>query len=184
MLMCLLVLGACASPPRQADDTTVAQRTLADSFLLVGRISAQDGERSANGRLEWQHTPDSDEWLLFNPLGQLAAKLTSDAGMAILQTADGQVFEDRSVQHMLATLLGLSAPMGELAHWVQAVPAQTGRVLAMDEYGRPTRVSDSGWIIDYLQYAQPGPDSTPRRIDAHYGQARIRLIIDDWSVTP
>lgn len=182
--LCVMFLSACASPPRQADDAIAATRQLTPAFTLVGRVSAQDGERSANGRLEWQHAADNDEWLLFNPLGQLAAHLTSDPSGATLRTADGQVIEDRSIQHMLPTLLGLSAPIGELAYWVQAVPAANARVLSVDEYGRPTRISDSGWIIDYQQYAEAGSQATPRRIDAHYGQARIRLIIDDWLVSP
>ncbi len=185
-LVALLWLGACSTLPPQTpppQSTTLTQPT-AQAFVLLGRIAAQDGERSANGRLEWQHNPDSDEWLLFNPLGQLAAQLSADMSGATLRTADGQIVQDRSVSQMLPELLGMSVPVEGLHYWVQAIPSPGARTLSVDESGRPTRISDSGWIIDYPQYAGPEADAHPRRIDATYGQARIRLIIDSWSVTP
>jgi outer membrane lipoprotein LolB len=179
----LVLLSACATivPPTATD---VATRDTVAEFMLEGRISATDGESAASGRLEWAHTAGTDTWLLFSPLGQIVAQLVATDAGASLRTADGQTVFGSSAEAMLPELLAVPAPVDGLVHWVQAVPRPGARVLSIDGIGRPTRISDTGWIIDYPEYATDSPAAMPRRIDARWGEARIRLVIDSWVVTP
>lgn len=179
----LVILSGCATlaPP---SDVAEATRDTVSAFLLEARISATDGERAASGRLEWEHAAEADSWLLFSPLGQVVAQLVATNAGATMRTADGQTLTAHSAEAMLPELLGVPAPADGLAHWVQAVPRSGARVLATDAVGRPARMSDAGWIIDYSEYVSESPDAMPRRIDAHWGDARIRLVIDHWAVSP
>lgn len=177
----LLALSGCAALTAPPPSGEVARGTVR-AFLLEGRISASDGDRAASGRLEWEHTTDADSWLLFSPLGQVVAQLVATSTGATLRTADGQTVYGRSAEDMLPELLGVPAPTDGLAHWVQAAPRSGARVLTIDATGRPARMSDAGWIIDYPEYASDSPDAMPRRIDARWGEARIRLVIDSWVV--
>ena len=179
----LIALSGCATltPPSEHG---VASRDAASAFLLEARISATDGDRAASGRLEWEHAADADIWLLFSPLGQVVAQLVATDAGATLRTADGQMLTGHSAEAMLPELLGVPAPTDGLTHWVQAIPRAGARVLATDLAGRPARISDAGWIIDYPEYATESPDAMPRRIDARWGDARIRLVIDNWTVLP
>lgn len=181
-----LVAGAlhgCAVPVKAPDVSPVA-RPFVSAFTLEGRLSATDGERAANGGLHWVHSPESDAWTVTTPLGQIAARLVATRGGAVLTTADGQAHESDDVQSMLTRLFGVPAPVDGLPHWVQASPRAGARVLRVDEVGRPDRITDEGWIIDYLEYRHESADSPPRLIAAHWGDARLRLVIDAWTPLP
>ncbi len=175
-------LAACA--PLAPAPTTLAMRQVAPAFELAGRISASDGERAANGRIEWQHDPAADTWTVFSPLGQIAARLQRDAGGATLMTADGQRAVAASAEELLPRVLGVDVPVARLSRWVQAAPEAAAEVRALDALGRPAVVIDQGWRIDYASYADTAPDAPPARIDISRGDARIRLIIDQWTPLP
>ncbi|MCK0511965.1 lipoprotein insertase outer membrane protein LolB [Aromatoleum buckelii] len=173
-------LSGCAIQPAPPA-TTVAARAIASSFELEGRISATDGERAANGGLQWFHSPAVDEWTVLSPLGQIVGQLVTTAEGAQLRTADGRVEHSDDTAAMLHRLLGVAAPLDGLAYWVQATARPGARVLDTDERGRPARITDAGWTIEYVEYAGASAEALPRRIDAHWGDARIRLIIDQWT---
>ena len=151
---------------------------------MQGRISATDGTRAAHGQISWIHTPDRDVWVASSPLGQIVAQLVATTAGARLQTADGRVIEGRDTASMLPQLLGVTAPMDGLEYWVQASVRDGARVLDSDSAGRPARISDAGWIIDYLEYSGTLAEAPPRRIDATHGETRIRLVIDTWTPRP
>lgn len=184
-----LALNGCgALAPRAADTAaaspSAAERLLLDGFEMQARIAASDGERAANGRLVWQHQGNGDMWTVFTPLGQIAAQLTSSAASAQLRTSDGRRVDGPDAQSMLPQLLGVSAPVDALPYWVQAVPRADTRVLQYDRQQRPARISDSGWIIDYGAYSDDSATALPQRLEATKGEARLRLVIDEWTSLP
>ncbi|NMG31635.1 outer membrane lipoprotein LolB [Aromatoleum evansii] len=174
-----LVLAGCAS--QTARSLAAVPRPVAAAFELEGRLAASDGERAANGSITWSHTPVADEWTVYSPLGQIVGQLVRTPRGAMLLTADGSAEQAADADTILPRLLGVPAPIDGLQHWVQASTRPGARVLSLDEAGRPTRISDAGWIIDYVEYAGPAADAPPRRIDATWGDARIRLLIDQWT---
>ncbi len=177
-----LWLAACA--PLAPAPANLATRQAVTAFELEGRISASDGERAASGRIEWQHGPAADTWTLFSPLGQIAARLERDTGGAKLMTADGQRTAAASVDELLPRVLGVDVPVARLSRWVQAAPEADAEVRALDALGRPAVVIDRGWRIDYASYADTSSDAPPARIDISRGDARIRLIVDQWTPLP
>ena len=80
------------------------------------------------------------------------------------------------------SVLGLQAPFDGLATWVTGRLRPGAEVRELDSAGRPRRVVDQGWTIEYLDYAGDGPDDLPRKIDVHRGDTRLRLVIDAWNV--
>jgi len=182
-LMAVALVTGCALQPA-APPQAPAARSLSAAFELEGRLSATDGTRAASGRLAWAHAPGSDQWTLFNPLGQIAAQLVSTPRGAQLRTADGRHAEASHARELLPQLVGVPVPLEGLSHWVQATTREGARVLARDAVGRPARISDDGWLIDYVEYADPAPAAPPRRIDAQWGDAQLRLVIDQWTPLP
>lgn len=179
-----LTLGGCAVQQVSPDRDALADRRVAETFELEGRLSATDADRGASGRLSWSHAPERDEWTVYSPLGQVIAQLVGTPDRAVLRSADGRTVEAESAQTMLPDLLGVDAPLGGLPHWVQGAIRPGARVLLVDGAGRPARVSDEGWLIDYAEYAGDEPDAPVRRIEASRGEARVRLIIDEWIALP
>lgn len=181
--LCAAIASGCATGPVNSGMSAVARPSIA-AFELEGRLSASDGARAASGALTWNHGPGSDQWTVYTPLGNVAAQLVRTPNGASLLTADGRAQHAEDADTILPQLLGVSAPLDGLQYWVQASPRAGARILSLDEAGRPARVADAGWIIDYPEYAGPAPDAPPRRIDASWGDARIRLIIDQWTPLP
>lgn len=179
-----MVLSACSTAPSAPDAPASVGRAAVSAFELEGRVSASDAERAASGGLAWSHAPEFDEWTVFSPLGQILARLVSTPAGAVLQTGDGRLVHADNAQEMLPEILGVSAPVTGLAYWVQAVPRAGARVLLVDDVGRPVRVFDDGWLIEYREYASNDPGAAVRRIDASRGDARIRLIVDEWTSFP
>lgn len=183
LLCAVAMLGGCATAPPQAVAVAAERRALA-SFDLKGRMSATDGSQGANGQIEWRHNAVRDEVTLYSPLGQIAARLESSLHGAELLTSDGKLYQADSADALLPQLLGVTLPVARLAHWVQAAPPSEAEVRDRDGEGRPALVIDQGWRIEYLEYHPGAADALPRRLDVSRGDARIRLIIDQWTIQP
>ena len=78
--------------------------------------------------------------------------------------------------------------MRALADWVRGVGADPSRFgearIVYGEGNRPVRLAQAGWVIDYPQWqpdaaAAPGP-VLPARLTATQGDAKVRLIVDEW----
>lgn len=176
----MLLLAGCTLQPAPAD-TPAVERERVRSFDLEGRIAASDGERAANGRLRWTHRPGGDEWVVLSPLGQIVAQVIGTPDGAVLHTSDGQQLSAPDTASLLPHVLGVNAPASHLPLWIQAIPAKGARILETDAVGRPARISDSGWIIEYPDYSADTPQAAPRRVFAQWGEARLRIVIDRWT---
>ncbi|MDY0013747.1 MAG: lipoprotein insertase outer membrane protein LolB [Rhodocyclaceae bacterium] len=175
-----LALGGCAAPPLRPEPVS-AIRQAVDRFELEGRLAASSGDRVASVGLLWRHGPVGDEMSFIGPLGQTLGQLSVTPVAAVLTGADGKRRRAASPEELLEQALGLRLPIGQVALWVQAVVGPSARLRRLDELGRPASVADEGWIIDYLEYASDAGNSHPRKLEAAWGDARIKLIVDRWS---
>lgn len=182
-LVWTMLLGACA-PLQPLSETVAVARPTHVQFELEGRLSATDGERAANGQIEWQHAPMADRWTALSPLGQIVARLDSTPAGAELVLADGQRHRAENASTLLPALLGTEVPLAPLAGWLQASPRAGAEVRVTDQHGRPALVIDQGWRIDYAEYHDASPGALPRRLEISRGETRIRLVIDRWTLTP
>ena len=175
-----VVTGCARMPPAAVEPVT---RTLTPHFEVVGRMAVSDGDRAASLGFEWRHDA-SDEWLFVGPLGQVVARLRADAEGAVLHLGGQAPLRATSAQDLMGRVLGVAPPLAGVEAWVQGVPRPDARVRRLDEVGRPASVADAGWIIDYLEYLGPEPDARPRRLEATWGEARLKLVIDQWTELP
>lgn len=182
-------LSACAVPPaRVGEGIALAASAGPGAFDLVARFSVQllaageEGTRQFSGRLEWQHGAAGDRLLFSDPLGQGVAELQRPPlGPVVLQMADGSRRESSDPDQLLADVLGVPLPLGELAAWVQARPGP-GALVEPDALGRPWRVRESGWLLSY-HYGETA--RLPSRLDASLdGVLKLRLSMESWESLP
>jgi outer membrane lipoprotein LolB len=177
-------LAACTLPPPAAQPAEPAIRQAAAAFALTGRVSASDGERSATGRFEWRRQPAADRWTISGPFGQIAARLDAGPEGAELSLADGtRHHAARAADLMPAFFPGIAdaeLSLARLAAWVQAAPPVGSEVRTLDAHGRPARLIDQGWSIDYLGYQDDAAAALPRLLEIFRGDFRLRLVIDQW----
>jgi outer membrane lipoprotein LolB len=178
-----ILTAGCTLNPVAPPPESVA-RQMFDAFSISGRLSASDGKQSASGRLDWEHRIESDRWTVFSPLGQIVAKIDSGPGGAEVLLANGERREAKKIVDLIPILLPGAAEAGlppeRLAAWVQAAPLCGAEVRTLDAQGRPARLIDQGWIIDYLGYRDGSPGAMPRLVDISRGEFRLRLVVDRW----
>ena len=174
-----LCLSACANLLPPAEGQVVAQRNQLQSFALEGRFALRHEEKSTSGRLSWRHVGERDELLLASPFGQGMAEIVSDAAGARLTTSDGKSYVAADAETLTLQVLGYPLPLGQLLDWVRGRAAGSG-FEALDAFGRPLRLRQDAWRIDY-EYDNDDPQALPGRLVVQReGVLELRLRIDEW----
>ena len=175
-------LGAgCAQSPVETAPLVVRERV--SEFEMAGRVAANDGTQSVSAGVEWWHR-GTDEWRFLSPIGQVLATIEAGPTGAVLKSAGRAPVVARSAEELMGRVIGVAPPLDGVVAWVQAAPRDRAVVREVDERGRPLRMVDAGWVVEYLEYAGDGPLDRPRRLEISQGDARLRLVIDDWRSLP
>ena len=168
---CALLQPAPVAPPAQPESVP---------FAMNGRVSInQQGTRHSAG-LRWTHQLQSDEILLLTPLGQTVARVYRDAGNATLDS-DGKHYQADDVETLMQQVLGWHLPLSNLHHWVLGLPADhSPEHIERDDGGRISVLSQDGWEVRYLRYA----DTLPARLQLSHEDMQVQLLIDEWDWNP
>ena len=148
------------------------------------RISQPDkAPESSGGRLAWQHRHGDNRILIASPLGIGVAEIDTNPTRSSLRTADGQTRESPDPDALMEEVTGQRLPIRQLPDWLlgrAAAPAQ----LKKDEFGRPKRLAEAGWLVEY-GYANAAPDALPELVTlSRNGEIELRLRIEEWRLAP
>ncbi|MBI2316891.1 MAG: outer membrane lipoprotein LolB [Betaproteobacteria bacterium] len=175
-LVLLAAVAGCTALPtvREAD----FDRPL---FELAGRVAVQYGAEGASARLTWRHGAASDDLLISSPLGQGIARLTRRGGEVQLVTSDATTHRAADAESLTEQVLGWRLPLAGLPDWVQGRPDPARPAeLARDASGRATELRQDRWRIEYQEYE----GERPSRLRLTRDDLEIRLVVDQWMVTP
>ena len=139
--------------------------------------------QSSGGRLSWEHKNAGDRILLANPLGIGMAEIEVTSTLSRLRTADGRSREAADADALLEEVSGQRLPVRRLPAWLlgQAVQPQD---MVLDALGRPLRLREAGWQIDYA-YDDEAPTALPSRLTLlGEGGVELRLRIEEWKDLP
>jgi outer membrane lipoprotein LolB len=170
-------------PPASAPAVRPAQPEISP-FALNGRVSINHrGERHSAG-LRWKHLLQSDEILLFGPLGQTAARIYRDAGQATLEE-NGKHYQASDVETLMQQVLRWHLPLGGMHHWVLGMAdANSPAKIERAANGQISVLNQYGWEVRYLHYADTKPDSLPARLQLNHEDLQVQLLIDEWEWNP
>lgn len=194
-----LVLAGCAStgrreplPPaahvaavarQEAREAVLASR---DHWALAGRVALSNEGRGGSGRIDWRQRGEAFEVELAAPITRKGWRLVGAPGTAVLEGLDGGPRAGSDPASLLRVATGWDLPVRALAHWVRGARAPDGRAqLAFDADGRLARLAQDGWTLEYGDWqpqADPADPWLPMRVTAERGSARVRLVVDHWSV--
>lgn len=189
-----VVLSACIAPrtretlpadPVQARANDARREALAN-WNLSGRIAVSTGSRGGSGRIDWQQQAAGYVVELSAPVTRQSWKLTGDSHHegGRLEGLEGGTREGEDAQQVLLEATGWDIPVNQLPDWVRGLVADAAPVelIERDGEGRPRRVQQMGWEIQYLDWypAEAGRPVLPRRIEAVNGDAKVRLVVDSW----
>lgn len=198
--LALLLLAGCASRPQRpavpVDEAAARahdqQRGAIGGWRLSGRLAVSSGSQGGSGRIEWTQAGDRYEISLSAPVTRQSWRLSGDAAGARLEGVEGGPLESADAEGMLFAATGWRIPVQAMVAWVRAIPAAPPAGPASVAYAAgdvPGRLEQLGWRIDYRDWhpATATRPALPRRIEvveAARGDARVRLLIDQWEVAP
>ncbi|WP_202840660.1 lipoprotein insertase outer membrane protein LolB [Luteimonas saliphila] len=192
------MLAACVSSPTRAPvpidraqaARADAQRAALGDWSLQGRVAISSGRQGGSGRLDWTQRGGRYDIALAAPVTRQGWRLSGDAVSARLEGIEGGPREGGAVEALLFQATGWDIPVRAMVDWIRGVPAEAGaHGPARLEHGSgdlPVRLEQGGWRIEYRDWyeAGVGQPALPRRIDASRGEARVRLVVDGWTVVP
>ncbi|GAA5071869.1 lipoprotein insertase outer membrane protein LolB [Lysobacter panacisoli] len=193
--MAAVVLSGCVSQPTRAPAVPVDRaeaerqdraRDAITDWNVTGRIAVSNGSQGGSGRIDWQQTGERYTVALSAPVTRQSWRLIGDASSARLEGVSGGPREGSDAEGLLLETTGWNIPVQALSDWVRGVGAGDGYGPAHIVYGegnRPVRLEQAGWAIDYEQWQDGAAEpAMPTRLIATRGTAKVRLIVDQWSL--
>lgn len=156
-------------------------------WSFQGRVAVSKGRNGGSGRIEWQQRNSVYEVQLSAPVTRQSWRLQGDAqqGNGRLEGLDGGPREGADAQAVLLDATGWDIPVNQLPDWTRGlvIDGHDQAGLQRDAEGRPRQLQQAGWRVDYLDWypAQAGQQALPRRIEASRGDAKVRLVVDQWT---
>lgn len=177
LVLFALLLGACAILDQPPDPSRPAE------LEMRGRIAYRYADQGGSAAIAWRHAAAFDDLLVTGPLGQGIARLDRQDDAWVLTTIDGRKFRAADAETLTESVLGWRLPLAGLVDWVQGRPgtgreAQTER----DDEGRPVRIRQDGWQIEYLAWQGDTPSrlSLHREADGAHAALDLRVVVDQF----
>ncbi len=180
------------APAQQAAQQRLEAREATVAALPVlafsGRVALSKGRDGGNGRLDWRQEGGAYRVTLSAPVTRQSWSLQGGPDGARIEGLDGGPREGADVGLLLREATGLEIPVAALAAWAAGARADATRfgpaVVEFDAEGQLVRLRQDGWTVDYLGWQPPEgpPPVLPLRVNAQRDDARVRLIVDAWTL--
>ena len=188
----VVALAACASgPSREAlppiAGTPVAHQAHRESALaarpawaMSGRLAISNGKDGGSGRIEWRQDGPRFDVTLSAPVTRQSWRVTGGDGQAMLEGLEGGTRTGPDAGALVFEATRWRIPVDALVRWLRGSGSDEA-ALAFAADGRLQRLTDAGWVVDYADWRDVGGVELPGRIEARQGDARVRLVVDDWT---
>jgi len=188
LLIAVALLAGCATeqsillPEMDGWETRQAVLSGQSDWGFSGRIGVSAGEEGFNGKLRWRQRRDVFEASVSGPLGAGAVQIDGDGRRITLTERDGAVTELDDPEYDLRMRYGWTIPVQSLRFWALGIPDPASPAATeFGDDGQLTRLTQRNWTVDIRQYREGGGQSMPRRITAVNADAKVRLVIDNWT---
>ncbi|MEO6137144.1 MAG: lipoprotein insertase outer membrane protein LolB [Luteimonas sp.] len=192
-----MLLSACAThsvrptlPAVTTANAEVLQSTRAatlathQQWSLQGRVALSNGRNGGSGRIDWHQDGMHYDVTLSAPITRQGWRLSGDPEMARVDGLTGGPRVGADAETLLRDATGWVIPVAALASWVRGaatvtVPTPT---LEFAPDGHLSQLQQAGWTIDYSDWRMQSAlgIELPHRLNASQGNAKVRLVIDQW----
>ena len=181
------VVTAVSAEAQQAKAVRVDALRAQPAWSFQGRVAVSKGRNGGSGRIDWQQQARQYVVSLSAPVTRQSWTLSGDSGnrSGRLDGVDGGPRQGEDAQQVLLEATGWDIPVNQLPDWVRGLVAEgatAAEQIDRDAEGRPRRVRQMGWDIQFLDWypAEGDRPVLPRRIEAVNGDAKVRLLVDGW----
>lgn len=189
----LLGLAGCAGPAVKPADRHLAwearQQSLTQltQWRMSGRLSIVRGSESWHLNVRWRQAGGSYDIFLSGPFGAGQARLTGSDERVVLYDAGQHVYTASSPERLLHDHTGIYMPVSGLRYWVLGLPdpgKNHDSELALDDYGRLTELQQRDWQVSLGEYIEVDQVQLPERLEIRRHDVTVRLVVDEWRLTP
>lgn len=191
LVLIIIAFAGCATTPpvdipqRLASwDSHRVKLSRLTTWQASGRISVRMEKQAWSATLQWHQQRQEYFLRLIAPLGQGTYEITGNDDAVFLRTAKNEVLRANDPENLMEGAFGWSVPLTGLIYWIRGMP-QPGiktDVFLLDEQGRLTDLSQSGWRVIYSSYNNTGGVDLPGKISLQNDKLKVRLIIKHWKI--
>ncbi len=171
---------------RQAEAARQAWLRAHPDWSFQGRAAISKGRNGGSGRVDWRQTGRDYRIQLSAPVTRQSWVLSGEGatGQARLEGVEGGPRAGDDAQEMLFQATGWQIPVEGLPAWVRGLVDEDQAGVVRDAEGRPAALEQAGWRVDYQEWfpAEADRPALPKRIEARSGDAKVRLVFDQWGV--
>ncbi|WP_018935300.1 lipoprotein insertase outer membrane protein LolB [Thioalkalivibrio sp. ALJ24] len=193
-LMLAFVLGitGCAALP-EVDRTEAAQAAFEErggrlgaqhTWRLVARLGLETEHEHWSAQLNWRVQQGAHTLDLAGPMGRGGGRLTLAEGQpAQLVTRDGERHSAPDPDALAMRLTGDEIPVSGMIYWVRGLPDPARSFdHEVDAEGRPIRIRQAGWEIEYTEYEEFDGEVMPVRMELRRDALTLRAVIRQWQI--
>jgi outer membrane lipoprotein LolB len=153
-----------------------------EHFEIKGRVAVAAGQEGFTATLRWIQNGLQSQLALEGPLGVGGVHVTTDGTALSVVNAHGERLDSDAARAELKTRLGFDAPLTSLRYWILGVPDPSSPAAeVIDVERRLASLQQSGWQIEYTDYAVVKGEWLPGRMTLLRDDVRVRLIVDHWA---
>ncbi len=182
LIVCVCVLSllpACSTVP--GDPELKYSKSLRQSLAQLqdwsfeGRVAVTGKNDSWSASMSWVHRQDREVLKLSGPLGQGAVVVSLMGDKVTIDRGNGDVRSSNNAEEFINQELGLFVPLKFLSFWVVGIPRSD---VSFNETA--DGFTQEGWLNEYNQMQAVNMQVMPRKMTVTNGQAKLKLIIDQW----
>ncbi len=191
LLILLAFLTGCSDiPSRPGKDNNLErqnQREQIQRWNVNGRLSLSSEKE--NGTVTFHWTQDYERYLMrfIKPLGQGTYALRGGEGDGVyLLTEKNKVLHADDAEILLKQSVGMYVPLSGFRYWVRGLPEPGVDVMdqQFDDLGRVVEMQQADWDISIKRYMDVDGIDLPAKIFMNNDHFKVRLIIQNWDITP
>lgn len=177
VLVAVLFLGGCVTQPPH-ETPSAHEVSQLHHWLAQGRIGITGVARSGSGNFRWQQQGKVSQVNMHGPLGAGSISVLFDDTLHIT-LSNGAHYDADAALDVLSAQLGAPIPVKQMSYWLRGIPAP-GDYQWVE--GADKVLQQSGWRIEYGEAMTVDGLQLPRKISATHDQARIRVVINEWTL--
>jgi outer membrane lipoprotein LolB len=182
--LALLIVGCATAPVSTPSSGRAVDPHSLTQWTAKGRIALTAQGEGGSGSFVWQQRSERTELAVRGPLGAGGLSIVTDGATLQLDDGSGQPLDGDAARAALERRLGARLPLSELRYWMLGVPAPETMAPAQPATGSVAGFTQAGWVITYEAFQPAGNWSLPARLTATTGDARVRIVVDDWQLPP